>query len=441
MSIPPDELKIAYITAGAAGMYCGSCMHDNTLARALTRRGVDVQLIPLYTPIRTDEDDVSVDKVFFGGVNVFLQQKSSLFRWLPRFFDRLLDSPRLIRWATASASKTDAKMLGELTVSVLRGNSGHQRKEVGKLADYLSKADRPHIVNFSNMMIAGCGPALKERLGVPLLVTLQGDDIFLDELPEPYKSQAFSEIRRLVQEIDGFIVNSRYYADYMADYFSIPPEKLHITPLCLDTADFHEFVNGSPRKIDTALPPTIGYLARLAPEKGLHLLVDAFTELRRRPDMDQAQLRIAGYLGDNNRPYAEEQFKRLEKAGLQDAYEYLGAVDRPGKIEFLKGIDLLSTPTLYREPKGLFVLEALAAGVPVVQPSHGAFPELLEATGGGRLFAPEDAGQLANAMHALLVDHEGRRALGETGRQTVHQQFHADAMAESMLQIYEKVME
>ncbi|QDU98440.1 glycosyltransferase family 4 protein [Lignipirellula cremea] len=436
----PRELHITYLTAGAAGMYCGSCMHDNTLARALAQRGVDVQLVPLYTPIRTDEHDVSVDEVFFGGINVFLQQKFSLFRYLPRIFDHMLDNPRLLRWATKSASKTDATMLGALTVSVLRGAHGHQRKEVKRLTKYLQTHSPPDLVNFSNMMIAGCAPALKAQLKIPALVTLQGDDIFLDDLPEPHKSQAFTEIRRLVKEIDGFIVNSQYYADYMGEYFSIPSEKIHITPLCMDTGDFHEFAphHGELPAPDPSRPPTVGYLARLAPEKGLHLLVDAFIKLRKK--LPQARLKIAGYLGDNRKDYAEDQFARLRSAGLEDAFEYAGAVDRPGKIAFLKGIDVLSTPTVYHEPKGLFVLESLAAGVPVIQPAHGAFPELLAATGGGRLVRPADTDHLAEELHSLLLDHPLRRLLGEAGRRAVHHRYHADAMAEGMLAIYSRFL-
>jgi glycosyltransferase involved in cell wall biosynthesis len=435
-----SRFTIAYITSGAAGMYCGSCMHDNTLARALAKLDVDVQLIPTYTPIRTDEEDVSVDRVFFGGISVFLEQKIPLFRYMPAMFDRLLDQPWLIRWATSRGIETSAKELGALTVSMLRGTSGFQRKEVRKLCDWLAKSVRPDLINLSNMLIGGCVPALKKKLRVPILATLQGDDIFLEELPEPYKSRALAEIRRLVTDVDGFIVYSRYYADFMADYFAIPPEKIHITPLGIDTRDFQEFLPGNNPSVANpsnlpSRPPTIGYLARLSPEKGLHVLVDAFIELRRHTGMENAQLRIAGWLGQSNRKYAEAQFEKLRAAGLSDAFHYAGSVDRHGKIEFLKHIDLLSVPTVYREPKGLFVLEALAAGVPVVQPDHGAFPELLAALQGGRLVRPNDPRHLAETLRDLLSDAAARKTLGVQGRDVVHSHFNADSMASAVLNV------
>src|SRR5262245_2243189 len=109
-----DSMRIAYITAGAGGMFCGSCLRDNTLVAALAAQGHDALLIPTYTPIRTDEADVSQPRVFFGGINVFLQQKWSLFRHTPWTFDRLLDAPGLLRWVSRFAVRTRAEDLGEL---------------------------------------------------------------------------------------------------------------------------------------------------------------------------------------------------------------------------------------------------------------------------------------------------------------------------------------
>src|SRR5437762_11241206 len=145
-------MKIAYITAGAANMYCGSCMHDNTLVSALLAQGHDALLVPLYTPIRTDEPDVSQKRVFFGGINVYLQQKLSLFRHTPWLLDRLLDARGLLRWVSRFAVKTEASSLGGLTLSVLRGEHGHQRKEVAKIVRWLADDVKPDLVNLTNVL-------------------------------------------------------------------------------------------------------------------------------------------------------------------------------------------------------------------------------------------------------------------------------------------------
>src|SRR5579883_2458420 len=188
-------MKIAYITAGAAGMYCGSCLHDNTLASALLAGGHEVLLVPTYTPIRTDEADVSQKRVFFGGINVYLQQKLALFRHTPWAVDRLLDARGLLKLASRFATRTQAEDLGELTVSMLKGEHGHQRKEVEKLVGWLASEVRPEIVNLTNVLLSGMVDELKRRLNVPVLGTLQGDDIFLEALPEPYRGQALGLVR------------------------------------------------------------------------------------------------------------------------------------------------------------------------------------------------------------------------------------------------------
>jgi glycosyltransferase involved in cell wall biosynthesis len=269
-------------------------------------------------------------------------------------------------------------------------------------------------------------------LNTPVLVTLQGDDVFLESLPEPYRSRALAEIRRLAAAVDGFLVHSRFYADFMQEYFGLSPERIVQVPLGIDVSDF---VGSSDTAPEPSLVPKIGYVARLAPEKGLHTLVDAFLELRRMPGMEQVRLEIAGWLGDHQRTYVEEQFAKLRAAGLADAFRYAGAPDRRQKIEFLKTLNLFSVPTQYREPKGLYVLEALAAGVPVVQPAHGAFPELLTATGGGRLVLPENSTALAQAWHDLLKDADQRRRLGHHGQRIVRERYNAEAMARGTLEV------
>ncbi|MEX2172800.1 MAG: glycosyltransferase family 4 protein [Pirellulaceae bacterium] len=419
-------MKIAYLTAGAAGMICGSCLHDNTLARALIELGHDVQLVPLYTPIRTDEVDVTSGPIFYGGINLYLQQQVPLFRRLPKWLDRWLDQPWLINWASGRSVKIDPQQVADLTLSILRGRAGFQRKEVERLAEWLTGDLRPDVINFSNILTTGCVPEIKRRLDVPVVVTLQGDDIFLRALPQPHQAQALAEIRKLVDRIDGFIANSRFYADAMSDYLGIPRARIAIVPLGLDTRDMEQDSRINPK----SEIPTIGYLARLAPEKGLHVLAEAFILLRQMPGMEQARLRIAGWLGGNNGPYAEQVFARLTAAGLGGAFEHVGEVDRPGKLAFLRSIDVLSVPTTYREPKGLFVLEALAAGVPVVQPDHGAFPELLAELGGGLLHRPEDPQHLAERLRELLLDKERLAEFGRTGREAVHANRNQRLMAE-----------
>ncbi|HEV3345307.1 MAG TPA: glycosyltransferase family 4 protein [Pirellulales bacterium] len=427
---------IAYLTAGGAGMFCGSCMRDNTLAAALGKLGCDVQLIPLYTPIRTDEENVSIDRVFFGGINVYLQQNVPLFRYLPGFLVRWLDHPRLIDGVARFGIQTSGRKLGDLALSVLRGEHGNQRGEVARLVEWLAGDVKPQLVNLSNLLIAGCVPTIKRELNVPVIVTLQGDDLFLEELPPAYQSQARLELRRLAAEVDGFLAFSRYYAQYMAEALDVPLERFHIVPMGIKIDDYQALK----RAEETGRPPTVGYLARLCQAKGLHLLVDAYLRLRKLPGTEHARLQVAGWLPPAERKFVDGEFARLRAAGVADDFRYWGALEREQKLDFLKSIDVLSVPTTYREPKGIFVLEALASGVPVVQPAHGAFPELLAATGGGVLVPPHDSQQLAQALHDLLVDHAARLELARRGRERVLGDFNAERMAAATLEVYQRYL-
>lgn len=428
-------MKIAYITAGAAGMYCGSCIHDNTLAAALQRKGHEVALIPTYTPTRTDEPNVSIDHIFYGGINVYLQQKLALFRHTPWFLDATLDRPILLNWISRFTSTTNASDLGAMTVSVLRGDAGYQQKELAKLIHWLKNSFRPDIVHLTNSMFLGLAQPLKKALKVPILCALQGEDVFLANLIEPYKSEAFSLLRNQASSADGFLASGQYYANFMSDYLGFPRQQIHVVKLGLNLKN-----HGTRSRPIAETPFVIGYLARICPEKGLHILVEAFRELTQRLEPNKLRLAVAGYMGPRDRPYFKTIQKQLSTWGLSALLDYRGEVDRGQKIDFLNSLHVLSVPTTYREAKGLFVLEALANGIPVVQPRHGSFPELIDATGGGILVEPNSPSAVADGLHSLLLDSDKRKRLGQQGKAAVHNDFGEEVMAEETLAMYRQFL-
>jgi glycosyltransferase involved in cell wall biosynthesis len=425
-------MRIAYIATGAAGMYCGTCLHDNTLAAALIRKGHQVALVPTYTPIRTDEEDVSIHKIFYGGINVYLQQKSSLFRHTPRIFDRLLDSPSLLNKLSGLASSTDARELGELTVSVLKGEEGYQKKELERLITWLQEYE-PELIHLNVAMFLGMAHEMKKRLNVPIVCALTGEDLFVQDLKEPYKA----DVRKLLQEkarhVEAFISPSNYYAEFMSGYLDVLPDRVHTVKLGLNLKG-----HGGQNQNLPAEPFVIGYLARICPEKGIHILADAFHQLAEKHGKEKLRLRIAGYLSKKDAEFFSQVRKQLQKQQLDDVVEYMGEVTRVQKIDFLNRIHVLSVPAPYKEPKGLYVLEALANGIPVIQPPHGAFPELIKATGGGILAKSGSPEDLAEAIETLMIDNEKRVALGKSGKESVHRLFTDEIMADETIQIYQK---
>jgi glycosyltransferase involved in cell wall biosynthesis len=427
-------MRILSFTGGAGTMYCGSCLRDNALAAELLARGHDVLLTPVYTPTRTDERNVSGAQVFFGGISVYLEQHAPLFRHTPKFLDQLWDSNWALRLATKRQISVDPKSLGELTVSMLRGEQGFQKKEIGKLLDWLQREPRFDVVNLPYALLLGLAVPLKRALKAPICCTLQGEDLFLDGLGEPHRSQSLDLIRAAAEHVDAFLPVSRYYADYMPRYLGVAQSKMRLAPLGINLDGY------TPRHRDRSGPFTVGFFARVAPEKGLHVLCDAYQRFRAKSKGKQARLLVAGYLAPEHAPYLDELTREMNDAGLGSEFEYRGELDRARKIAFLQTLDVMSVPATYAEPKGIFLLEAMATGVPVVQPRRGAFPEILEKTGGGILVDADDPDALAQCFRQLQSDPSLASALGEAGAAGVRAHYTAGHMAETVERIYHDVI-
>jgi glycosyltransferase involved in cell wall biosynthesis len=429
-------VKILSITAGAAEMYCGSCLRDNALAANLLARGHQVTLLPIYTPTVTDEPNVSHrERVFLGGISVYLQQHVGLFRHTPWFVDRLWDAPAVIKRFASRSIDVKPRMLGAMTVSTLQGEHGRQRKEVKKLLAWLEEEPRPDVINLPNSMLIALAAPIRRIHDVPVVVTLQGEDLFLNGLPDPFKAEAIALIRQQVKEVDLFVSVSEYYAGFMADYLQIPSSKIRTVPLGVNVDDFR------PRVRSAGQPFTIGYFARLAPEKGLQNLAEAYCLLRTERGLPPSRLLAAGYLAAADRSYFERVKRTLDDCHLLGEFDYRGTVDRTMKIRFLHELDILSVPSPYHEPKGLYLLEALACGVPVVQPNHGAFPEMIGRTGGGLLAASERPSDIADAILALWRDHDHAAALSQRAVHGVRAHYTVELMADRRLTVYHDLID
>jgi glycosyltransferase involved in cell wall biosynthesis len=419
-------MRVLSITAGAANMYCGSCLRDNALALALRRLGHDVVLLPLYTPTKTDEANASYSRVFFGGISVYLEQKIGLFRFTPKLLDRLWDNAWVINRLAGRGVAVDAASLGALTVSVLEGRNGRQRKEIENLVAWLEREPAPEVISLPYTLLISLARPLREATGSPVVCTLQGEELFLEGLVEPWRSRALELIRAQVSEVELFIAVSEYEARFMSSYLGIRRERIRTVPLGI-TLEGHE-----PGRVrEGAESFTIGYFGRIAPEKGLHVLAEAFRLLAGR---GKCRLRAAGYLPPEHRGYLKGIEEKL--AGLDFAYE--GEMDRAGKIRFLQSLDVFSMPCTYDEPKGIPVLEAMANGVAVVQPAWGAFPELVESTGGGLLVEKGSVEALARGIEELWGQPELRRRLGEQGARAVQARHGIERMAQEVVAVYEE---
>ncbi len=426
-------MKILQITAGAAGMYSGSCLRDNALASELSAQGHDVTLLPLFTPTLSDEENVSLDKVFFGGISVYLEQRSHLFRNAPGFLDRIWDSRYVLKTASRRLISTKPEFLGATTVSLLQGESGYQQKEFVKLIRWLKEQPLPDVISLPSSLLIGLAGPLQRALNRPVCCTLQGEDLFLQNLPELYRHQALELIRGQIDDVDTFVAVSDYYAGFMSRYLAIPRDRIEVAPLGI------RFDGHSPR-IDKPEHFTIGYFGRIAPEKGLHLLAQAYRLLRENTGLPMCCLAVAGYLPPEHKSYLAGIQKKMKDWGLGQEFLYHGMLDREQKIKFLRDLSVFSMPTVYPEPKGLPVLEAMANGVPVVQPSHGAFPEMLKKTSGGLLVDPGEPSSLARGLLSVLRDPAFAEELSNNASAGVRKYYSLANMAEKTVAAYEAAM-
>ncbi|HMO64743.1 MAG TPA: glycosyltransferase family 4 protein [Verrucomicrobiota bacterium] len=416
-------MRIIQLTPGAGGMYCGNCFRDNALVAELRRLGHDVLMLPLYLPMRLDEPDESRGApLFYGGINVYLQQLSPVFGRLPRWLHRWLDSEAMLRFAGRRAAKTRASDVGALTLSMLRGEEGRQQRELAELVAWLKTQPRPDIICLSNAMLAGMARTLRRELGAPVAVMLQGEDAFLDQLPAAHRETAWKILAERVGELDVLMAPSRYYAEEMSRRLGLAPGRVEVVPNGIH-------LDGWTPADQPPAPPVLGYFARMCREKGLDRLVDAYLEIRRGGRLPQLKLHVGGGMGPSDEPLVAEQKHRLAAAGVAADATWRPNLTLAEKQAFYRGLSVLSVPAHYGEAFGLYLVEGMAAGVPAVQPRTAAYPELVGDAGTGVLCEPDSAAALAGAIEALLLDEPRRAALASAARQAAEERFNAAEMA------------
>ena len=419
-------MKIVFITPGAGTrFYCENCARDGTLFRGLISRGHEVIACPMYLPLNLNEPSADIP-IFYGAVNLYLSQIFPVLQRAPDWVEHFLDSPAFLKIASSLSGSTDAPGLGEMTVSMLRGEDGNQKKDLRKLVDWL-KTMKPELVHISNGLLLGVAGMIKRELGVPVLCSLQDEDTWIDEMDEPYRSDAWKLMSDSSSNVDLFLPVSGFYAEAMRRKLSLKQSNIEVIPNGIDASD-------SLHTSRPFNPPVIGYLSRISEAMGIRLLVDAFVQLKKNDRFRDVKLRITGGSTAGDRA-VQRDIRRLKGKAKQDV-EILPYTNLGSRADFFSSLTVLSVPVLKGEAQGTFMLEAMAAGVPVVQPALGGFPEIIEATGGGIVYEPNTAEALTEAIAGLLADPERLTRLGLRGRDSVLSGYTVEHMAEKIERAY-----
>jgi glycosyltransferase involved in cell wall biosynthesis len=428
-------MKIVHIIPGSGGsFYCGNCLRDSKLFDSLRAEGLDAIKIPMYLPLFANDHGLQEVPVFYGAVSIYLKQQYPIFRNAPVWVDKILNSLPMLRFAARMANSTRATGLEEMTISMLKGEHGEQKDELEKMAHWLSTHLKPDVIHISNALLLGLAHKLKEYLDVPVVCSLQDEDVWVDVMHPDIVPKVWQLMKEKAEDVDMFIPVSHYYTSFMKERLSLPAHKMSTLHLGVDPADYI-YKNASDKQ------RTIGYLSRLCRENGLDVLVDAFILLKRIEGNEDIRLLLTGgYTGDDHH-FLKEQKRKLKEAGVLSQVEFIGEFGEKGRAGFFNRVQVLSVPVHNGEAFGIYLTEAMAAGIPVVQPALGAFPEIIESSKGGITYPANTPEELAGALNKLLNDRNSLSVLSTSARQSIIERFNIHSLAKEMHTIYDKVIQ
>lgn len=428
-------MKIANIVPGFGGtFYCGNCLRDSGFVKSLKAAGHEAFTLPVYLPLSAKDCPTDNEiPVFYGAINIYLKQNFKLFRNMPAWLERFFNSAPLLKYAAKKAGSTRASGLEEMTISMLLGRDGNQKEELQQLTDYLKHHEKPDVVHLSNALLIGMAAQIREELGIPVVSSLQDEDVWIDPMDKINREKLWSLLSEKANDVDAFVAVSSFFAGVMKQNMNIPDEKLHIVHIGVEPGNYK--VN-----VPTFSPPVIGYLSRLNHENGLEIVVDAFIKLKSDVRFKDSKLRLSGGMTGDDKPFVKRQIKKLKKSKIMHDVEFVAGFYGDSLDAFFAGLSVLTVPVIKGEAFGLYQLEAMASGIPVVQPALGAFPEVVEVTGGGAIFHPNTPEALAAKLAEVLSQPENLRQMSISGRKAIEEKFNNKILTENMVKIYEKVI-
>lgn len=427
-------MKIAHIIPGSGGsFYCGNCLRDSKYMKALQDLGQEVIKVPLYLPLFEDAHDLNEVPVFYGAVDIYLKQRFPVFRHMPTFVDKMLNSKPVLHLAAQNAGSTRAKGLEEMTVSMLLGEEGLQKDELERLVEWLRDEAKPDVVHLSNALLLGLARRIKQEMNIPVVCSLQDEDVWVDVMSDKHREEVWDLMTERGKEVDAFIAVSHFYAKEMEKRMHIRQDQLFVNHIGVDAADYQ--VKPVEQK-----EPVIGFISRMCEENGLGILVDAFIHLKEDETCRPVKLKITGGKTNDDTHFIKEQKRKIEKAGLGGDVLWVDEFENPSRQNFFDTVALLTVPVLNGEAFGLYQLEALASGIPLVQPELGAFPEVAELSGGGLTYHPNSAKKLARTWKKVILDKEELGRLSLKGLEGVKACFDVHKQSEKLVEIYQKVL-
>ncbi len=428
-------MNIIQIIPGSGGsFYCGNCLRDSKYVDALRNQGHQVVKIPMYLPLFSDERDIGEIPIFYGAVALYLKQVYPIFRNMPVWMEKMLNSKPMMKLAGSMAGSTRAKGLEDMTISMLLGEQGQQKEELDQMVDWIVEHCKPDIIHISNALLLGLARRLKEKTGVPVVCSLQDEDVWVDAMQPQFQQKIWDLMHERSNDVDALVAVSNYFAQAMKNKMNLSPEKLHTFYLGVDPEEY-DFISVKEK------PRNVGYISRMCHENGFDIVVDAFIELKKQKGFEDVKLIATGGSTGDDTKFIKEQRRKLKVADLEDAFEIIPEFEGDERHEFFKKVVLVSVPVRIGEAFGMYLLESMASGIPVVQPALGAFPEIIEVSGGGVTYTPNTPMKLSEAWTELLNNPEKLEKLSLDGWQGTKEKFNIHNHAAEIIGLYERLRE
>jgi glycosyltransferase involved in cell wall biosynthesis len=273
---------------------------------------------------------------------------------------------------------------------------------------------------------------MKQKLNVPVVCSLQDEDVWVDVMKPSFREKVWKLMGERASDVDAFIAVSDYYARVAKQWINLPKEKMHTIYLGVDPADY-PFINSIKKQRE------IGFISRMNRENGLDILIDAFILLKKDQKYNDVQLHITGGSTGEDANFIKEQKKKLEELGIRPFAHFWEGFEMNHRKHFLNRMQFISVPVRNGEAFGMYLSEAMASGIPVVQPALGAFPEIVNRGGGGVIYQPNTPETLAKTLKDLLDNPSKTERLSNEARASVETYFDINKQAEKLVKVYEEL--
>ncbi|MDR0305545.1 MAG: glycosyltransferase family 4 protein [Chitinispirillales bacterium] len=417
-------MKIAYICPGTGGaFYCENCVRDHALVSGLRALEHEVSVVPMYLPVKeTGGNDGSGVPVMFGAVRLYLIDKFPSLKRAPDALLGMLDNRMILDLAAGFASSTRAGGHEEMTIDMIKGEEGPFADEFDKLTDWLLKQSFD-LIFLPNAFLLGIASAVKAKSSIPVACLLQDEHVWVDASDPIYRERTWKIISDKCEFADMLYTHSLWYKKKICGLADISPESVSCIPLGVDPAKY---------VVSSGIgQSSIGYISRLCSVMGAGVLADAYCQLLKDKTCDNAVLEFCGGYTKDDLPVIKSSRKKV--AGFDGQMRIHKHFSLSHRTELLSKLSVLSVPVQESIAFGGFITEAMASGVPVVQPDDGGFTEVISETECGVLYSPNTPEALAGALEKTLYDKDKLKAMAQAGREAVLQKYNNVNMAKEAL--------